>query len=100
VQIRSQFQAASHTLPTSEQLQLGGESSVRGYPEGDYLADTGGDMETEWYFPMYPFPASWKLRNSDVNLRHQIEPFVFYDMGGEELVKAYSGEPRNVSWRE
>ena len=40
--IRTQLQAASHTLASSEQFQLGGADSVRGYPEGDYLADTGG----------------------------------------------------------
>ena len=57
IQVRSQFQASTHTLPTSEQLQLGGENSVRGYPEGDYLADIGGYMDTDWYFPMYLIPS-------------------------------------------
>ena len=90
MQIRSQFQVPSHTLPTSEQIQLGGEDSVRGYPEGDYLADIGGDLDTDWYFPSYFIPASWKL--SDVTLRNAIEPFVFYDMGGGEIYKAASAE--------
>jgi len=95
MQIRSQFQAPSHTLPTSEQLQLGGEGSVRGYPEGDYLADLGGDVDTDWYFPSYFITASWKL--SDVTLRNAIEPFVFYDMGGGEIYKIYNGE-RKISF--
>jgi len=94
LQIISQFQYASHTLPTAEQFQLGGEGSVRGFPQGDYLADIGGDMDTEWYFPMYPIPASWTLFHSDVNLRHQIEPFIFYDLGGGKLVETYSGETK------
>jgi len=91
--IRSQFQAASHTLPTSEQLQLGGESSVRGYPEGDYLADIGADLDTDWYFPSYFIPSSMQFFGT--SLRNDIEPFVFYDMGGGKLIKANSGERRD-----
>ena len=90
MQIRSQFQAPSHTLPTSEQLQLGGESSVRGYPQGDYLADIGGDMDTDWFFPMYFIPSSWQSYGT--SLRSDIEPFIFYDMGGGKLVKVNAGE--------
>ena len=90
LQIRSQFQAAVHNLPSSEELQLGGESSVRGYPEGDYLADIGGDVETEWYFPSYFIPATW--RSYGTSLRSDIEPFVFYDMGGGKLTKVNPGE--------
>jgi hemolysin activation/secretion protein len=92
VQIRSQLQAASRTLPTSEQLQLGGESSVRGYPQGDYLADNGWDLNMEWYSPSYFIPPSWKI--SDISLRSAIEPFVFYDMGGGKLIVVNSGETR------
>lgn len=92
IQIRSEFQAASHTLPSSEELQLGGESSVRGYPEGDYLADIGGDLETEWYFPSYFIPASWQSEGT--SLRNDIEPFIFYDMGGGQLTKVNTGEVR------
>ena len=90
LQFRSQFQAAVHSLPTSQQLQLGGENSVRGYPEGDYLADIGGNLDTDWYFPAYFIPPSWESHG--VNLRNDIQPFVFYDMGGGKLTKVYSGE--------
>jgi len=90
LEIRSQLQFSSHTLPTSEQLQIGGESSVRGYPEGDFLADDGGDMETEWYFPLYFIPSSWQFYGT--NPRKDIEPFVFYDMGGGKLINTYNNE--------
>ena len=90
LQIRSQFQVASHTLPVSEELQLGGAGSVRGYPIGDYLADIGGDLDTDWYFPMYIIPSSWQLFG--VSMKNQIEPFIFYDIGGGELIEANSGE--------
>ena len=92
LQIRSQFQTSSRTLPTSEQMQLGGEGSIRGYPQGDYLADIGGDLNMDWYFPMYLIPKTWQFYGTKP--REDIEPFVFYDMGGGELIKVYSGEEK------
>ncbi len=93
LQIRSQLQTASRTLPSSEQLQLGGMNSVRGYPSGDYLADIGANMNTEWVFPSYFIPSSWKIM--DTSVRSQVEPFVFFDMGGGKLIKASNGERRS-----
>ena len=92
LQIRSQFQLASRDLPSSEQLQLGGESSIRGYPEGDFLADAGASLNLDWIFPMYLFPKDWKLPHSDTPLRNQIEPCVFMDLGGGKLMKTLPGE--------
>ncbi|MDD5680211.1 MAG: ShlB/FhaC/HecB family hemolysin secretion/activation protein [Candidatus Omnitrophica bacterium] len=93
--IRSQFQSTTHTLPSSEQLQLGGAYSVRGYPEGDYLADVGANLNLDWVFPMYLIPESWKLPHADTPLRHQIEPVVFVDLGGGRLLKPAAGERRD-----
>lgn len=85
-----EFQAANRSLPTSEQLQLGGDGSVRGYPQGDYLADVGGDLDSEWYFPAYVVPEEWQWYGTRV--RNDIEPFGFFDMGGGKLLRAYNGE--------
>ncbi len=93
--IRSQFQAASRTLPSSEQFQLGGANSVRGYPEGDYSCDMGGFLSTDWVMPMYLIPKNWQLSGSDTPLRHQIEPVLFADIGGGDLKKVLQGESRN-----
>lgn len=90
--LRSQLQLANRTLPPTEQFQLGGVYSVRGYPEGDYLADVGGSMSAEWIFPCYVIPRSWKLARSQVLLRNQIEPLVFVDAGGGRLKKTLPGE--------
>lgn len=90
--LRTQFQAASHTLPSSEQIQIGGAYSVRGYPEGNYLADNGGYLATEWVFPMYLIPKDWKLNNQKIPLRYQIQPLIFVDCGGGKLKKVNGGE--------
>ncbi|MFH1208289.1 MAG: POTRA domain-containing protein [Candidatus Omnitrophota bacterium] len=92
ISIRSFFQGTPYTLPSSEQCQLGGISSVRGYPEGDYLADIGGSISTDWIFPMYFIPKHWKLPGADMPLRRQLEPFVFLDAGLGMLNKVLPGE--------
>ena len=89
---RSQFQAASHTLPSSEQIQLGGAYSIRGYPEGNYLADMGGFLATDWVFPNYLIPKDWKLANQKTPLRYQVQPVIFFDLGGGKLKKVLPGE--------
>jgi len=93
--IRTELQVASHTLPSSEQFQLGGADSVRGYPEGDYLADIGGCINFDWFFPMYVIPKTWKLPGQETPLRHQIEPVFFVDLGGGKLKKTLPGERDN-----
>ncbi len=80
--LRHQFQASSETLPSSEQFQLGGANSVRGYPEGDYLADIAATLNIDWIFPMYLIPKDYKLPRSDTPLRQQIQPVIFMDLGG------------------
>ena len=67
-------------------------NSIRGYPEGDYLSDIGGNLNFDWVFPMYPIPASWKLAHSEVPLQRQIQPVFFVDMGAGENRKVLSGE--------
>jgi hemolysin activation/secretion protein len=81
---RSQFQAASRTLPSSEQIQLGGLNSVRGYPEGEYLADMGGTLNVEWAFP-----------RAIKQLQRYLYPVVFTDMAAGLLKSTGSKENRH-----
>lgn len=94
VTARSQFQIPTRALPSSEQLQLGGANSIRGYPEGDYLADFGGSLNLDWAFASYWIPKYWKLPGQEMPLRYQIEPVVFVDAGGGKLKKTFPGEER------
>jgi hemolysin activation/secretion protein len=90
--LNSKLQAASHTLSSAEQLQLGGMTSVRGYPEGDYLADVGATLNMDWVFPSFFFPKNWKMPFSKMPLRRAIEPVLFFDMGGGGLYAVNPGE--------
>ena len=55
--LRGSLQLTPNRLSPSEQLRLGGAFSVRGYSEGDYLADYGGFVTNELSVPTYFFPA-------------------------------------------
>jgi hemolysin activation/secretion protein len=68
---------------------------VRGYPEGDFLADTGAIVNFDWIFPMYILPESLKLPYSDVPMKRQFEPVVFMDLGGGRLNKQLPLERRD-----
>ncbi len=89
---RSQFQLTPDTLPSSEQLRLGGAFSVRGYAEGDYLADYGAFASNDIYIPTYFFPKDWKLPYSSEPLRQQIQGVAFFDFGGGQLRSVNNGE--------
>ncbi|MDD5085081.1 MAG: ShlB/FhaC/HecB family hemolysin secretion/activation protein [Candidatus Omnitrophica bacterium] len=92
--LRSALQLTSHTLTPSEQFSLGGANYIRGYPEGDYLADEGASLNADWLFPMYLFPKEWKLPYSDTPLRNQVEPVLFMDIGGGRMKNVVAGEHR------
>ena len=89
---RVQFQNATDTLPSSEQMQFGGANYTRGYPEGDFIADYGVNMNNDWVFPLPFVPKDFKLPYSETPLRHQIEPVAFMDLGGGKLKKVNPGE--------
>lgn len=90
--IRGVVQLSPDRLPPSEQIRLGGAFSVRGYPEGEYLADSGAYMANEILIPTYLFPKDWKLPFSKQPLRQQIQEVVFFDFGGGELDRPLAGE--------
>ncbi len=89
---RGNWQLTPDRLAPSEQLRLGGAFSVRGYSEGDYLADYGAFITNELSVPSYFFPEDWKLPYSSMSLRQQIQAIGFFDFGGGALRKPLNGE--------
>ncbi|OGW93399.1 MAG: hypothetical protein A3G36_00620 [Omnitrophica bacterium RIFCSPLOWO2_12_FULL_45_13] len=93
--IHSNIQLSTHTLTPSEQIQIGGASSVRGYPEGDFSADSGAIINLDWIFPLYIVPKDWTLPHSDALVRQQIQPVIFADFGAGRLNKELPNERRD-----
>lgn len=77
VLVRAEGQFTPNRLPFSEKMQLGGANSVRGYSEGDLIADAGYLLSAELRFPLNFLPQ--KVRNDWQGL-------VFMDQG--QLFKA------------
>jgi hemolysin activation/secretion protein len=67
-------------------------NSVRGYPEGDYMADTGGIINADWFLPFYLIPENWVLPGQTQALRNQVMPIVFMDYGAGHLKRVNPGE--------
>ncbi len=89
---RGNLQLTDDALPPSEQIRLGGAYSIRGYQEGEYLADSGAYLANEIYIPSYFFPKDWKLPYSSKPLRNQIMGVGFFDFGGGSLRKPQNTE--------
>lgn len=77
--VQIEFQHPSRKLPSQEALYLGGGSTVRGYPEGDYLADSGFRVTVEYLLPFLFFPKDLQLPRSTTPLRKQVEMVAFVD---------------------
>jgi hemolysin activation/secretion protein len=89
---RGSLQLSNDRLPPSEQLRLGGAFSVRGYPESDYLADSGAFLTTEVYMPTYFVPDDWKVPFTGEQLNRKVQMVGFVDFGGGEIERPLVGE--------
>lgn len=53
--VKSRWQYSEQSLPSFEQISLGGASSVRGFTVRDFSADQVGLLSAEWYFDLPQF---------------------------------------------
>lgn len=79
--LRMGGQLGGNGLVSSEQLQVGGAFSVRGYREGQYIGDKGLYANLEWRLPLRIFPESWHLPFTKRPLKEAIQLVGFIDYG-------------------
>lgn len=85
------------TLPTPEEFELGGPTSVRGYAPAEYSGDKGLYSGLEWSIPPYFIPGSMKLPfSSGVSLRDALRFVTFYDYGFAHINEVPDGEDKNT----
>ena len=89
------IQLTPKRLPPSEQLNLGGAYTVRGYQQGRYLSDSGGHINAEIFIPAYIFPLTWKLPFAKETLRKQIQFVGFTDFGYGRIHDPQLGENKS-----
>lgn len=89
---KAQFQIPASKLPSKELLSMGGGNSVRGYPEGDYLADSGIIVNLDYLMPIYGLPRDWKIPGSNSPLYKDLQLAFFLDLGYGETRGATTQE--------
>jgi len=85
-------QMSTSKLTPQEQLSLGGAASIRGYPEGDYLADQGVVARFDYIVPARWIPHSWRLPGFGTILRDALQLIGFIDRGYGRLRAVTGGE--------
>ena len=85
--------ADSNLLPASEQFQLGGMTTVRGYPEGLLLGDDGYFAGVELNFPLFPAETLF----FGMSMKERIKGFTFFDHGG---AFAYKGANQSIDYND
>lgn len=79
--IKVKGQWASEKLTPQEEFSLGGIDSVRGYPSGDYLADSAVTDSAELLIPAFFIPSGWHLPYAEKPLKDQTTGVLFVDYG-------------------
>lgn len=79
-------------MTPQEQLSLGGINSVRGYPYGDYLADSAIQTNVELLIPAFFLPEELKVPYAARPLRDDITGLLFVDYayGGRRGVNLWT----------
>jgi hemolysin activation/secretion protein len=93
LKFRAQF--ASEKLTPQQQLYLGGIDSVRGYPSGDYMADTGFYSNIELLIPCNFLPEWFKVPYGERPIKDEITGVVFFDYGAGMKRGLIQGEVSN-----
>ncbi|MCM8760830.1 MAG: hypothetical protein NC938_07570 [Candidatus Omnitrophica bacterium] len=74
-------QWASEKLMPQQEMYLGGIDSIRGYPSGDYLADSGFYSNWELLVPAFFLPEWVRIPYGERPLKDEITGVVFFDWG-------------------
>jgi hemolysin activation/secretion protein len=81
ISIALKGQTAAEKLTPQEQFFLGGIDSVRGYPNGDYLADNAVQSNLEFSCPLFFLPAHWNIPFTAGPVRNNVSAVAFCDYG-------------------
>lgn len=99
--VRGTGQWSTANLVASEQLGLGGQDSVRGYPERTMRGDRGIFIQTELYSPAL-HPLRWLAQKTpdrwvDAGDRtDELRFLVFYDYGWADVFNPTAAEPGEI----
>ena len=92
---KNQFQFSSYALTATEQFQIGGITTVRGYPPAEHAGDQGYATSLEWSFPPYFIHKNSNVPFSKVKFYDIFRIVTFYDWANVRLKNPLSGEEKS-----
>ncbi len=93
-------QFSNHDLVASEQFQMGGASSVRGYSPAEYAGDSGIYSALELSIPFYFISRTMRVPfTRDEKLYNDLKFVVFYDVATAHLNNTLSGQEADQTLR-
>jgi len=97
--LKNTLQISPYNLVASEQFQIGGPSSVRGYPPGEFSGDEGLYSSAELYVPPYGVPKEWKIPLTKEKIYDTLRLVVFYDWATTHVNTVLAGEEKHRTLR-
>ncbi|MBU1996880.1 MAG: BamA/TamA family outer membrane protein [Candidatus Omnitrophica bacterium] len=93
--LKNSAQYTNHNLTATEQFQIGGASSVRGYPAAENSGDRGVYSSAELSFPIYGLSKYAKVPLREERLYDALRLVCFYDFGFVHTKTLAAGEIEN-----
>jgi hemolysin activation/secretion protein len=88
-------QYTNQSLAASEQFQIGGAVSVRGYPPAERSGDKGFFTSLEWTLPVFGLPKDIKVPFRKESLYDAWKLVTFWDWGYVNLKNPSAGEKKD-----
>jgi len=85
-------QYSNYNLAASEQFQIGGATSVRGYPPAEHAGDKGIYTSMEWSFPPYFTSKNLNVPFTKEKIYDSTRFVLFYDWATTHVNNVLSGE--------
>jgi len=93
---KNSAQYTNYYLVASEEFQIGGPTSVRGYPPAEYAGDRGYYTALEWSFPLYFISEDARVPfTTEESLRDSLRLVLFYDWATTHLNRVAVGDQKH-----
>ena len=93
--LKGSMQLTPDDLVAAEQFQIGGATTVRGYPRSEHVGDYGYNASAELYIPPYPIPKTLKVPFTKTTFFDALRFLGFFDWGRVNLKTPAVGETDN-----
>ncbi len=92
---KNNAQVSNYNLTASEQFQIGGPSSVRGYPVAEYSGDKGFYTSLELSLPFYGLSKDWSCPLTGVRFYDALRFVTFYDIASANTNHPAAGDKKH-----